>query len=464
MVRFVKHDGGPDKAVEQEPDKAVEQERVRREAAGSPDAGPETSPNWLFERAVAREPLVRALSSKSATEPDRSISESVHSLPNRPVVGRGQRFARGFPSKEAMYDGGAEALLEGFRPAAPLIHMDTRVVAMGSCFAALFIQWLSENGFNRHVQADPESSFVWSSLETPVVVAQQFRWAFGEFDPDLAFWFGPDRKRYAATEERRLDLRTTLAEAEVVILTLGLAEAWYDSESGEAIWRVPPRELLDRYRFRVTSVSESVAALETIDRLRREHMPHAKVIYTVSPIRFGATFRPMSPVVANVASKAIVRASIDEFFSNHQPLVLDVYHYFPSYEIVTQLLVDPFSPGDNRHLHRHHENAVIDLFARHYTTIESRSLRHPFPASALEELRTTIETLERANGELRTACEERRKVIETLDRANGELRTACEERRKVIHKLDAALQRLGRARERRPLLFRSGGAGSNRTS
>ena len=85
-----------------------------------------------------------------------------------------------------MYAGGAEALLEGWLPAEPLIHPDTRVVALGSCFASLFVQWLEERGFNRHFASDPGSSFVWSTLETPLAVAQQFRWAFGEFNPDLA--------------------------------------------------------------------------------------------------------------------------------------------------------------------------------------------------------------------------------------------------------------------------------------
>jgi len=242
-----------------------------------------------------------------------------------------------YPDKEEMANGGLEALLEGYAPDEPLIDEDTNVIALGSCFAALFVQWLAERRFNRQFAAAPDSSFVWSRLETPLVVAQQFRWAFGEFDPDLAFWFGPDQQPYEATEARRQQLRSLLVDSDVAILTFGLTESWYDGESGEAIWRVPRLEVAtDRYRFKFGTVAESVAALETIERLRREHMPSTKFILTTSPVRFGATFRPISPVVANVASKAGVRASLDEFLRAHEELLGGVYHYFPSYEMVTE--------------------------------------------------------------------------------------------------------------------------------
>ena len=282
-------------------------------------AGPETSPDWIFARAAARDDQRVLLSSQRRL---------------------GEHVARMYPNKEEMAAGGLEALLEGYLPKEPLINEETNVIALGSCFAALFVQWLAEKGFNRQFAAAPDASFVWSRLETPVVVAQQFRWAFAEFDPDLAFWFGPGQQPYEATEARREQLRSLLVESDVAILTLGLTESWYDVESGEAIWRVPPPEVAtDRYRFKVGSVAESVTALETIERLRCEHMPSTKFILTTSPVRFGATFRPISPVVANVASKAGVRASLDEFLRAHEDLVGEVYHYFPSYEMVTELFM-----------------------------------------------------------------------------------------------------------------------------
>jgi GSCFA family len=374
-------------------------------------AGPETSPDWIFARAAARNNQRVLLSSRRRL---------------------GEHVARMYPDKEEMDAGGLEALLEGYLPKEPLINEDTNVIALGSCFAALFVQWLAEKGFNRQFAAAPDASFVWSRLETPVVVAQQFRWAFGDFDPDLAFWFGPGQQPYEATEARREQLRSLLVESDVAILTLGLTESWYDVESGEAIWRVPPPEVAsDRYRFKVGSVAESVAALETIERLRREHMPSTKFILTTSPVRFGATFRPISPVVANVASKAGVRASLDEFLRAHEDLLGGVYHYFPSYEMVTELFMDPFR--DNRHPYRHVSDAIIALFARHYTTMPAELLTTEL--SPQNELHAANEELRRANEQLEKVNRERLDVIQ-------ELKTAADERLGVIEQLDAEVNRL----------------------
>jgi GSCFA family len=340
--------------------------------------------------------------------------------------------AHATPSKPAMRRAGPEALLDGFLPPSPLIDPETRVLAMGSCFAALFVQWLAENGFNRHLDPGDDSSLLRNPLDSPVAVAQQFRWAFGELDSERVVWYSEDKRRFEATEAQRGDLQEALQQANVLILTLGLAECWFDLSTDEVIWRVPPVDYEGAgFAPRVTGVAESVQALETIDRLRRAHMPKARIIYTVSPVRFHLTLRPMAALVANAASKAIVRASIDEFMRRHADEFGDVYFYFPSYEIVREYLVDPFS--DNRHVHRHHSRLVIDLFARHYTSL-------PIPERQASdgvagELETTIERLEEENELLQETCDQRLAVIE-------ELSTACAERLALIERLDAELARL----------------------
>lgn len=385
---------------------------------------------------------------------------------------------RRMPGKAEMRQDGPDALLDGWLPREPLIGPDTRVIAIGSCFAGVFAEWLAENGYNRGFDPMSDQSLVRNPLETPLAVAQQFRWAFGEFDSDLAFWFTPDKQRIEATEERREELRRTFASAEVMVITLGLAEAWIDSQSGEAIWRYPPRgHRTERFHFKIASVAESVEALETIDRLRRTHAPQAKIVYTLSPIRLAASFRPISPVVSNVASKAILRAALDEFLRAHQAELNETYFYFPSYEVVTQLLDDPYE--DNMHIHPHHANLVIDLFARHYTTLPS-SAQISFHGSVEAELRetiahledTTIANLERRLEWLQGECDQRQVVIDelkatcdarlaliqrvgyrspeeelletisTLEAEKASLQVVCDERLGVIERLDAEVRRV----------------------
>ena len=343
---------------------------------------------------------------------------------------------RRIPDAPTMYAEGPEAFLTGWLPAEPLIGPETRVVAFGSCFASRFAEWLTEHGFNLAFDSSSDQSIVRSPLETPSAVAQQFRWAFGELDSDLAFWMTPDRKRVEATEEHRLALRETLVQADVIIITLGISELWFDAVSGEPIWRIPPRELQERYAVKVASTAESIAALETIHRIRLAHMPDLKILYTVSPQRLAATFRGISPIVANTVSKAILRVAVDEFLRAHPEELNAHYFYFPAYELATDLLRDCLSP-DNLHIRDKHAALILDVFARFYTTEVASDSGLRFPSSLEEELRETITGLEAQTRQLQAVCDERLAVIEQLEAERIALQAACDERLAVIGQLEA---------------------------
>jgi hypothetical protein len=382
---------------------------------------------------------------------------------------KGESFNR-MPSKADLRRDGLGGVLYGWKPAEPLIHEETRVFAMGSCFAAYFIRWLGDRGFNRSMAA-PYAAFVQNAMpfENVAVVAQQFRWAFGEVGGESLLWVDPEKQLVAATEERRTILRDVLQQAEVLILTLGLSEIWYDRVTNEPLWRAVPERYFEpeRHAFRVLSVAETVEHLETIERIRAEHVPHLKILYTVSPVRLTATFRPISAITANVVSKAIVRAGLDEFLRAHQEQVNSTYFYFPSFEIVSDVFRDPYDP-DNRHVHEGTVAQVMDLFARQYTSLldaedgagvqvadESHSPEGQLlarigelEAEVDEGRRVSAERLEVIQG-LDRAASERLDVIETLERASTErlaaieaLSQAAEERLRVIGQLDERCRRL----------------------
>jgi hypothetical protein len=365
-----------------------------------------------------------------------SRSEDIDGLSHAANALEADGVMRRMPDKNRIRRDGPEALLEGWLPREPIIAPETRVIAMGSCFAALFVEWLAANGYNRAFDAMSDRSLVMNPLETPLAVSQQFRWAFREFDPTFAFWFTRDKKKIEATEGRRLELRRTIASAEVMVITLGLAEAWFDRESGEATWRLPPPEYrTERFEFAVTTAAETARALETIDRLRCAYAPRMKIVYTLSPIRFAATFRPMSPLVANIISKSILRAGLDEFFRAHPTETNETYFYFPSYEIVTELFDDPYE--NNRHIHPHHADVVIDLFSRYYTTFTTRASAR-FPTSIEDELRETIARLQEKIALLQGHCDARQDTIDAL-------KATCDERLGLIERLDSELSRVRQA-------------------
>jgi hypothetical protein len=338
-----------------------------------------------------------------------------------------------------------ETVLDGWTPAAPLIGPTTRVVALGSCFAAHFVEWLMAHGYNQLLKDDPYAAVLQNAFEAPSVVAQQFRWAFGEFDPNHALWFDKSKRLVDPTEERRLALRALLERTDVLVVTLGLSEVWYDKSTGEPLWRVMPIAYHDpsRHAFKVQSVAETVRALETIDRLRAAHLPNLKILYTVSPLRLRATFRPVSAVTANAVSKAVLRAALDEFLRDRSDLNR-TYFYFPSYEIVTDVLLDPFA-DEQMHLHEHAISFVLATFARHFTSL---SVTDPAPAPAAPADERLVQ-IEKAYIERLHQLASAKHACGALTTENAVLHKACAERLDLINRLTAEIERLRRTCDER---------------
>ena len=368
---------------------------------------------------------------------------------------------RWLPDKTQLGALGMDALGDGWLPAEPLISRATRVVAIGSCFARYFILWLAEHGFNESIPQSPYNALLrfGSLLESPASIAQQFRWAFGELDDNAVVWIDKNKEVFEASEERRQLVRDTLLATDVVILTLGLSEVWYDRVTGEPLWRALPVDQFDpeRHVFRVETMAQTLQWLETIERLRARHVPDMKIIFTVSPVPLGVTFRPVSALTANSASKAIVRAALDEFLRNHQEEVGRRAFYFPSYELATNYFIDPYGP-DNRHISPTVAAGIIHYFVKHYCSADmiertGRSLRDLDSTGELEqflqqsrvastdphagELLARIAALESTVIDLQKVCDERQRVIVGLDRA-------ARERLDLVHRLDAAVKRLTR--------------------
>ena len=121
-------------------------------------------------------------------------------------------------------------------------------------------------------------------------------------------------------------------------------------------WRAVPKKKFDpeRHKFRVSSVAENKENIRAMVDIIAKHRPDAKVIFTVSPIPLGATFRPVSSMTANSVSKAILRAALDEVLRD---LDADAnVHYWPSFEIVNDVFADVWTM-DRRHV----SPAVLDF-------------------------------------------------------------------------------------------------------
>jgi len=157
-----------------------------------------------------------------------------------------------------------------------------------------------------------------------------------------------------------------LDKSDVFIITLGLAEVWYDEPTKEVFWRAVPKEHFDasRHKFRLSSVAENLENLNAIYSLIREHRPSAQIVLTLSPIPLVATFRDISCEMANVTSKSILRVALDEFMRSINDTNERVF-YFPSYEIVLNSFNNQFME-DRRHVHKHVLDFNMKVFEKYF--------------------------------------------------------------------------------------------------
>lgn len=180
---------------------------------------------------------------------------------------------------------------------------------------------------------------------------------------------------------RYLDGMAQVAQADVIILTLGYVETWYDTKLDLYLNVVPPAQMIkaepNRFEFRVLSYQDVLEGLNRVyDLLRKHRTKPLKMLITVSPVPLLATFRDMDVLLANAYSKSVQRAALDEFLLDKTGV-----DYFPSYEFVT--LSSPevaWTKSDYRHV-------SSDVIARIMGSVLSRYVETAAPvAGAIEEL------------------------------------------------------------------------------
>lgn len=339
------------------------------------------------------------------------------------------------PTMAQIFEPGAiqKFVLEGWVPERPVIRPDTQVTAFGSCFAANISEWLSARHYRVLNKAeDAKNAYVVACGEGMVnsfVIRQQFEWAWEDRRFDQPLWHGYNAEDYGYDPAVQAETRRIFDATDVFILTFGLSEVWYDAPTGEVFWRTIPKDVYDpaRHRFRISTVEENKENLRAIYRLIRRHRPEAKVIFTLSPIPLIATFRDNSCITSNSVSKAVLRVAIDEVVREKRGE--GVLHYWPSYELVTDVFRSPYKPD-----RRHPEKAVLDYIMTLFEHAWCEEADRPHPSLTLAWADACA-----AAGLLPAPLE--RAIVERRAR---KLRLACSERLVADDRLDAALRAFGR--------------------
>ncbi len=127
------------------------------------------------------------------------------------------------------------------------------------------------------------------------------------------------------------EIYTQLAECDVVVITLGLVEAWYDTKTSSYLNRMPPvhfaRANPGRFELRVLDVPDVMPLMDRAISLLGK--AGKKVILTVSPVPLQTTFTFADCLTANEFSKSVLRVCAGRLSKKFEHV-----DYFPSYEIV----------------------------------------------------------------------------------------------------------------------------------
>lgn len=232
---------------------------------------------------------------------------------------------------------------------------DQKFFTIGSCFAGNIGRRLKVDGYNVHSsEALPGEQ---RNRYTPAAIFQEIDWAGRIFHRDgtvseadveplllesvpgkfVDLWCRPgqgDPVDLESSVERRLSLYNYFKgafEADVVIITLGLIEAWWDELSESYVeldtnWL--RRRDRDRFQFEVLDFATCKDFVRRTLGLLLDG--HRRVLITTSPVVLSRTFTDKDIIVANNHSKSLLRAVAGELSDE-----IDGVDYFPSYEIAT---------------------------------------------------------------------------------------------------------------------------------
>lgn len=138
--------------------------------------------------------------------------------------------------------------------------------------------------------------------------------------------------------ERRKQIKLMVNEfvstADVVIVTLGLVEVWWDNLNEVYLNEMPAKALIDkhkgRFEFQTMTPDQVFKSVSDIINILKENTKEDTwIMLTVSPVPLARTFRNKDVIVANMYSKSLLRVAAEVECEES-----DSVEYFPSYESV----------------------------------------------------------------------------------------------------------------------------------
>ncbi len=247
------------------------------------------------------------------------------------------------------------------------LGLATKVATYGSCFAQHIGRALKQRGYNWLVtepsplmmSEETAKKFNYGvfsartgNIYTASLLLQWLTWArdrskipdevwvsdgryYDPFRPNIEpLGFGT-REELMSSRSAALDaFRDSILQAGTFVFTMGLTESWFNRQAGFE-YPMCPGVIAGEYnseehQFVNQEYPQIRQSLTKALRLMRAMNPDLRILLTVSPVPLTATNSGRHVLVANMASKSILRSVADSLARN-MPFV----DYFPSFEIIT---------------------------------------------------------------------------------------------------------------------------------
>jgi hypothetical protein len=278
----------------------------------------------------------------------------VQTIDNVNTVMRSNKL-RTFPTRKR----GRERLFPFARPnytlAEPLPENPSFFIA-GNCFARGFEKALRKGGFE--VMSSAFSSDLPGSAVDQFqrfnnfhadVSANEIAWATGQtkgmndalidlgdewVDMQLHFTMSFPPEEMLRIRAAYNKTYAPIVNADVIVLTVGAANQWYDTQTKFYLNGMPTRKMTDRYpgRFEMHSfdLADAESRIERCVSVARCANPTAQIVLINSPVFQSASFGEQDALIDQTVGKSLQRLAIHNVVSRHERLA-----YLPVYEVVT---------------------------------------------------------------------------------------------------------------------------------
>lgn len=275
-----------------------------------------------------------------------------------------------------------------------------KIFTIGSCFARNIESHLSELGYNipmlslSEVNENGEFANQFLNKYTTPSIYQELKWAYdilqrdnivSKSDTDPLFFTKDEQtvfdmhlvsqasKDYDSVFARRQAVYKTFVEAfsaDIVIITLGQTETYFDTETGLYVYvtGVPVslrREQLKRFEFVELDYSLTYEYLKKSIDLLNSVSPK-KFLVTTSPVPTNRTYTSQDVITQSLFSKSISRAVAGQIAVDHENV-----DYFPSFESVMLSKQAYVWEDDLQHVNFHFVGRIVSRLVEYYTDISS---------------------------------------------------------------------------------------------